>query len=53
MQAKQIKKGLPGFGAIRGDSINRNKQEVTSYPQNKVCRPSWEKFGVFSFKQFC
>lgn len=52
MQAKQIKKGLPGFGAIRDDSINRNKQEVTSYPQNKVCRPSREKFWVFSFKQF-
>lgn len=32
MQAKQIKKGLPGSGAIWEDSISRNKQEVTSYP---------------------
>lgn len=43
MQAKQIKKGLPGLGAIWDDSIDRNKQEVTSYPQSKVCRPSREK----------
>lgn len=32
MQAKQIKKGLPGSRAIRDDSISGNKQEVTSYP---------------------
>lgn len=36
MEAKQIKKRLPGFWAIQEDSTSRNKQEMISYPQKKA-----------------
>lgn len=44
MEAKQIKRRLPGFWAIQEDSISRNKQEMTSYPQKKAAKE------MFSFQ---